>query len=180
MVTGHNSVFLLCLMLMPSAVFADRQADQGHGLVEMQGSIIDTPCAIDVADRNQSIDMSVIPVSQIMRDGQGPTRPFTIRLINCVLTPLKPGQPMVSRFSVTFDGATTNDNLFAVSGEGKGVGLQIADANGNFADPGQPLAGGKLQPGNSNLDYTLRLVSNRQTLRAGTYAATIRFKLDYY
>lgn len=43
MFTGHNSVFLLCLMQMPSAVFADSKACQGHGLVEMQGSIIDIP-----------------------------------------------------------------------------------------------------------------------------------------
>lgn len=180
MVTGHNSVLLLCLMLMPSALFAAWQDEQKYAVVEMQGSIIDTPCAIGLADRNQSIAMPVIPVSQIMRDGQGPDHPFTIRLMNCVLPPLKSGQPAVSRFSVTFDGATTNDNLFAVSGDATGVGLQIADAKGNPADPGQPVAAGKLQPGNSNLDYTLRLVSNRQTLRVGTYTATIRFKLDYY
>lgn len=124
--------------------------------------------------------MSVITVNQIMREGQGPTRPLTIRLINGVLRPLKPGQPIVSRFSVNFDGATTKDNLFAISSEGKGWGLLIADPNRPLTDPGQSLTGGKMQLGNLNLDYTLCLVSNRQTCRAGTYAAAIRFKLDYY
>ncbi len=180
MVAGHNCVFLLCLMLMPCALFATQQIDQGHGLVEMQGSIIDTPCAIDVADRNQSIDMSIIPVSQIMRNGQGPARPFSIKLINCVLAPLETDQPEISRFIVIFEGPTINENAFALSGVGQGVGLQIADAHGHIASPGRPLHAAMLHTGHPNLDYTLRLVSNRQTLRAGSYAATIRFKLDYY
>ncbi len=171
------SIVLLYLLALPATSWA---VDQGSGRVRMQGSIIDTPCAIAVDSRDQSIDMSVLPVEQIMRDGRGPTRPFSIRLVDCVLARDNPNQPDWSTFRVTFDGATTNDSLFAVNGQGRGVGLQIADEGGNIALPGEQMPPGNLRDGNMTLDYTIRLVADRKTLRAGSYRSTIRFKLDYY
>ncbi|QLH64568.1 hypothetical protein [Serratia symbiotica] len=63
--------------------------------------------------------------------------------------------------------------------ESRAVGLQIADTNGNLADPGQPLTVGKLQPSDVNIEYTLCLVNHRQTLLASPYAGIIRSKLGY-
>ncbi|OKB66579.1 pilin [Serratia marcescens] len=154
--------------------------DQGHGRVNMEGSIIDTPCAIDVASRDQTIDMLTLPVGQIIRDGYGPTRPFSIRLVDCALTPMLPNRPDWSHFRVTFDGPTAHDDLFSVSGQARGVGLQIADIAGAIAVPGKPMPASALQVGSMRLDYTLRLVGDHQTLRAGAYRTTIRFKLDYF
>jgi len=51
----------------------------------MQGAVIETACAIDTDSRDQTIDISVMPLTKIIRDGQGLTLPFTIRLVNCVL-----------------------------------------------------------------------------------------------
>ncbi|MGN7915779.1 fimbrial protein [Enterobacter sp. 22466] len=174
----HRGYFIMLffLLTLPAAFWA---AVLGEGRVSMQGSIIDTPCAIAVDSRDQSIDMAVLSVEQIMRDGQGPTRPFSIRLVDCVLAD-NPTQKNSNIFRVTFDGTTTNDNLFAVNGQGRGVGLQIADEGGNIALPGEQMQPGTLHAGNMTLDYTIRLVANHKTLRAGPYHSTIRFKLDYY
>lgn len=171
---------LLYLLILPSVVWANRPAEQGHGRVNMQGSIIDTPCVIDVESRDQSIVMATIPVGLIMRHGQGPTQPFSIRLENCTLTPKLPNKPDWSKFSITFDGPVSDGRLFAVNGEGKGVGLQIADDAGNMVLPRQAQPSSFLQSGTMTLNYTLRLVANHQTLHAGPYRAAIRFKLDYY
>lgn len=166
---------LLTSLSLPAGAF-----NQGHGRVSMKGSIIDTPCAIDVSSLDQTIDMITIPVGQIMRDGYGPEKSFHIRLINCTLSPLLPNRPNWSKFRVTFDGPTTDLGLFSVRGEARGVGLQIADASGVVAVPGEPMPASNLLTGSMRLDYTLRLISNRQTLRAGAYRTTIRFKLDYF
>ncbi len=154
--------------------------DLGHGRVNMQGSIIDTPCAIDVESWDQTIDMKPVPVGQIVRDGYGPEKPFHIRLINCSLPPLKPGAVDRSKFQVTFEGVSTRDNLFSVSGEARGVGLRITDYQGGVAVPGKPMPSRGLLTDKMHLDYTLRLMGNRQSLRPGAYRTTIRFKLDYF
>jgi len=175
---------LYLLALLPIATltagFTVSAAQQGHGSVRMQGSIIDTPCAIEAGSRDQSIDLSVIPVSQIVRDGQGPSKPFTIRLINCTLVPSRPYKSDWSSFRVTFDGSVTDQDLFSVTGDASGVGLQITDVSGNVAIPGQAMAIGLIEPGNMSLDYILRLMPDHHTLRPGTYRSVIRFKMDYY
>ncbi|WP_099707421.1 MULTISPECIES: fimbrial protein [unclassified Erwinia] len=154
--------------------------DHGHGQVSVQGAIIDTPCAIAVESRDQSIVMATLPVTRLLRDGQGPKQVFSIHLINCTLTPALFDQHDWSKFRVTFDGPVSDGSLFALKGEGKGIGLQISDSNGNVALPGQAMPAGLLQPPDMIIRFYLRLVENHQPLRVGSYGATIRFKLDYY
>lgn len=151
----------------------------GWGRVNMEGAIIETPCAIDTDSRDQTIDMSVLPLSQIVRDGQGGVRDFRIRLVNCVLGRIDPSLPDWQRFQVTFDGRAEPGG-FGVSGEARGVALQIADALGHVANPGEALPAVSITPGDKILHYSMRLVSNQQVLRAGEYYSTVRFKLDYY
>ncbi|WPU21985.1 fimbrial protein [Cedecea neteri] len=176
----RKRLFLLMLLIGAGNSPASLVQDQGHGTVSMAGSIIDTPCAIDVPSRDQTIDMATLPLGQIIRDGQGPTSQFSIQLVNCTLTPLLPNRPDWSHFQVTFDGPTVRGNLFSVSGRARGVGLQIADAAGAIAVPGKPMPAYGLQLGDMRLNYTLRLVGDRHSLRAGTYQTTLRFKLDYF
>ncbi|MEE4412055.1 MULTISPECIES: fimbrial protein [unclassified Serratia (in: enterobacteria)] len=154
-------------------------ASQGWGRVNMEGAIIDTACAIAAGSRDQTIDMDTVPVSQIIRDGQGLTRPFTVELINCVLERPDNKLPDWKHFRVTFDG-DADGKLFGVQGEAKGVALQIADSLGNVAIPGGPLPVGDITPGRMLINYSMKLVSNNQPLRAGNYFSTVRFKMDYY
>jgi type 1 fimbria pilin len=39
-------------------------AHQGQGLVNVQGSIVDVPCAIAVSSRDQSIDLAMLPIGK--------------------------------------------------------------------------------------------------------------------
>jgi hypothetical protein len=73
--------FIFAMWACPAA-----KSDTGvQGGVNMQGSIIDTACAIAVDSRDQTIAMGVVPLADIIRDGQGHTQPFSIKLINCVV-----------------------------------------------------------------------------------------------
>lgn len=154
-------------------------SSQGWGRVNMQGAIIDTACAIAAGSRDQVIDMDRVPVADIMRDGQGGSRAFSIELINCVLSRAEKKGADWQYFQVTFDG-NADGGLFGIEGEAKGVGLQIADASGNIARPGSPLPNGDISPGSMRLNYEMRLVANKQPLRAGGYSSSVRFKIDYY
>jgi len=170
-----------CILTLLLSIGSAQAAYQTHnwGRVNMQGTIIDTACAIAAGSREQAIDMERVPVKDIILDGQGITKPFSIELINCVLTRPNNTLPDWNHFQVTFDGETDGE-LFSVQGKAKGIALQISDRRGNIATPGKPLPLGGISSGSMQLNYSLRLVSNNQSLLAGDYFSAIRFKLDYY
>ncbi|HBV9912403.1 TPA: type 1 fimbrial protein [Klebsiella aerogenes] len=152
---------------------------QEHGRVSLRGSIIETPCAIDTQSRDQTVDMGATPVGVIARDGHGAARSFSIRLVNCHLERSDKGQADWRYFRATFDGPSENGQ-FGLHGGARGVSLQLADRDGNIASPGEPLPPGRLISGNQELDYTLRLVGDRQSLLAGDFHTILRFRMDYY
>lgn len=172
------SFMVLFLFAFSSSTLA-KEAMQGNGRVNVQGSIIDTACAIAVESRDQSINMGVIPLADIYRDGQGKGKPFFIELINCVLE--RPSGNVLGwkQFKVTFDG-NADGELFRLQGTAAGVALKITDAGGNVAFPGKSLPSSDIQPGNMLLSYNIRLVANQRALKSGDYSSSIRFKLDYF
>ncbi|MEM6160431.1 fimbrial protein [Erwinia sp. P6884] len=175
----------ICIVsLIPLAVLSQvasaSAAGQGHANVRVQGSIIDTPCAIAAENRDQSIDLSTLPLSTIVNEGVGPEKPFTIKLLNCSPETFAKGHKDWSKFSITFDGKSTTENLFSVSGEASGVGILLTDSSGNVAVPGKAMPQYAIMPDGMSLNYTLRLMANQQRMRAGDYQSTIRFKMDYY
>ncbi|WP_049280651.1 fimbrial protein, partial [Serratia marcescens] len=91
-------------VLLASLAFAPgyaTSAAQGWGKVNMHGAIIDTACAIAAGSRDQTIDMDTLPLGQIIRDGQGMTKPFSIELVNCILERPE-NKPDWKFFQVTF------------------------------------------------------------------------------
>lgn len=149
----------------------------GRGRVNMQGAITDSACAIAVNSREQVIDVHTVPLADIRRDGQGTSQSFSIDLVNCIFT--RPGKADRKQFQVTFDGEA-DGALFGVQGEAAGVGLQIADPQGNIALPGQPMPAGNIPSGSLRLNYTLKLVANNRPLKSGGYSSFVRFRLDYF
>ena len=176
----HNTALIIvapCLLSLFLSVAQATDAIAGWGRVNMQGAIIDTACAIAVESREQTIDMDTVPLADIIRDGQGRSKPFSIDLINCITE--RPGKEDWKQFQVTFDGEREGD-LFGVNGDASGVGLQIIDAGGNIATPGHALPLMDVTPGDRQLNYTLKLVANSHALKAGDYFSSIRFRLDYF
>lgn len=154
-------------------------AQQGKGLVNMQGAIVDTACSIDTGDREQSINMGSLPLAEISAKGKGIPHAFSIRLTDCVLERSNPRLADWKKFQITFDGSA-NGALFSLLGKASGVDLRISDADGHIALAGQALPAQMLIAGDMRMDYFLTLVRNHQPLVAGNYFTTIRFKLDYF
>lgn len=172
-------VFVVFSCLLSPVVTATALTNQpaSWGRVNMQGAIIDTPCAIAVDSREQVIDMGMLPLADIVRDGQGQLHPFSIELVDCLL--LRPGLHEWKQFQVTFDG-DAEGAFFGVQGEASGVALTIRDGAGRRAMPGKAMLPLDIEPGDMRLDYTLGLVANHRALRPGHYTSAIRFKLDYF
>ncbi|OAH32771.1 fimbrial protein [Serratia marcescens] len=174
-----RTVLVVFSCLLSPAVVQAAPAPQlaGWGRVNMQGAIIDTPCAIAVDSREQVIDMGTFPLADIVRDGEGRTRPFSIVLVDCLQQ--RSGLHEWKQFQVTFDG-DAEGALFGVQGEASGVALAIRDRAGRRALPGQAMVPMNIVPGDMRLDYTLSLVANHQALKSGHYTSAIRFRLDYF
>ncbi|WP_174508670.1 fimbrial protein [Klebsiella oxytoca] len=158
---------------------ASSAGSMSEGHVSMEGTIVETPCAIDVGGRDQSLSMGTMPLSQLIRDGRGPKKNFSIRLVNCVLARIDPTKPYWQRFMVTFDGDNDRGH-FGLTGEARGVALMIHDITGVRALPGATMPSRFIVPEEMQLRYTLSLVGNQQTLHVGNYRSAIRFRIDYY
>ncbi|HDN2510915.1 fimbrial protein [Providencia vermicola] len=176
-------VMVLSGIMFAPIVSAQNQISRAQGpfegTVTMGGSIIETPCAIDADSRDQSVSITTVPVSQIIHDRESPVRNFSIRLINCVLTPVTPGTPNWQTFNITFDGPTDGRN-FDVFGHANGLSVKISDADGNVAIPGKAMPDLPIKAGETTLHYNVRVVPNNKRLKPGNYQTTIRFKMDYY
>ncbi len=159
------------------AVFS---AHQGEGAVFIRGEVLYTPCAIDLDSRDQTIDMGETPIAEIAARGYGPSRDFTVRLLNCLMLP-RPGHSQYDSeyYQITFEPMTGTER-FAIRGEAQGVELAIRDTDGNLALPGIAFPAKEVTAGSINLNYSLQLVSNGQPLKSGDYQSLIRFRMDYY
>lgn len=164
-------ILVVCSLIITFKVYAQNS-------VKMKGSIIETACAIELDSQDQTIDMGSVPISHIIRDGQGPSRYFAIRLVSCALE--NPNYtPKGQYFQITFDGPHSQ-GLFHIQGQAEGVGVQIKrHDNGEVIIPGKSMIEKILNPGSQDLTYQLLLISNRNPLISGGYTSQIRFKLDY-
>lgn len=176
--SAHFILMFSLMFIMATHSVQAMQPVQGWGRVNMQGAIIDTACTITVDSRDQTIDMDVVPLADIIRDGHGRVQSFNIELVNCEL---KRAGELSDRkqFQITFDGDADGD-FFDVRGAASGVAIQIMDKNGNIAIPGNPLPMENISLSDMQLRYAIKLIANNRALKVGEYFSSIRFKLDYF
>lgn len=67
-----------------------------HGKVNMQGSILESACSININSQYQDILLKTIPVGELLHNNNGPMTPLDIKLVNCS------NLPGEYRFRVTF------------------------------------------------------------------------------
>lgn len=180
-----NVLLVSCIplfaLLMSLYSYSAVAKDQGHGTVTMNGAIIDSACSVDTNSRYQTIDMLSQPISEIISEGSGLSRPFSIKLINCQLSRTEShhqGESW-SYFQVTFDGEN-DSSIFGLTGDAQGVALEISDEYGNVATPGIPMPSNNIEEGSMEMKYKMRLMGNREPLKSGEYHTTVRYKIDYY
>ncbi|EBN7971169.1 type 1 fimbrial protein [Salmonella enterica] len=150
-----------------------------HGRATFSGEVIVPACVLAMEDAWQAIDMGETPLREMQRFAS-PEKRFQIRLRECELAGTGKRVFTGSRIRVTFDGVRDETpDRFSTSGDAKGVALQILDDQGYIARAGEVMPAQMLSGNEQGLDYTLRLVRNQEVLSAGSYYASIRFRVDY-
>ncbi|NBM87958.1 type 1 fimbrial protein [Proteus sp. G2661] len=168
---------ILTLLMLTNTAKSLSNHTIAWGKVSMHGSIVETACAIEMDNREQTVDMQAIPISLLARNGKGIAYSFKIKLINCTQERLNPRLSPWQAFSVTFDGIP-DGQLLQVEGTAKGAGLQIIDEWGNIAELGRPMP--LVKQISQELNYTINLLLNNSPLQAGAFRSVARFKMDYY
>lgn len=152
-------------------------ADQGHGSVQFQGSIIDAPCSITSDTANQTVDLGDV-ANSALKSGQTSTpKTFEIKLDQCDTSTLNTVQ-------ATFTGGTdTNDNsLLALNGDAKGAGIAIEDSSSALVkfDGKTPTSSQTLQDGSNTLTFTAYVKSDGASeVIPGQFTSTANFSLKY-
>lgn len=155
-------------------------ATHGHGRVQIQGTILDTACAISTGDADQSIDLGTLSASDLLTNNRGPAVLFTVHLVNCVLNGGDvQGQDHWKDVRITFDGIPDSPHRFALQGKGRGEALVIANESGNEAQPGEAMPATGITPGSMALHYRLWLTPDHHALRPGRFYTTLRYFMEY-
>lgn len=151
-----------------------------YGRASFKGQVIAPACTLAMEDTWQAIDMGDTPVRDLQDSFAGPEKKFRLRLRNCELAGTGKRVYTASRVRVTFDGLQgETPDKFSLTGQAEGINLQILDNQGYPARVGKVMPPLLLNGNEDGLDYTLRVVRNGQSLKAGDYYAALRFKVDY-
>ncbi len=175
---------LIASLLIPKAVASDVKQDknmhQRFGVLNLSGSILEPSCTIAAGSGEQVIPLTIVSIPMLETEGQGPIEYFSIRLTECTLIEQKGQEADNPRFIATFEGPSSENGNFALSGEARGASLAIADRYGRRAIPGKPLPPVGIDSKSMALLYQARIVKNNEIPKAGNYRTTLRFKLEYY
>ncbi|MGQ3664455.1 fimbrial protein [Citrobacter braakii] len=152
-------------------------ADQGHGTVTFEGSIVDAPCSINSDSVDQTVQLGQVAASSLEDGGTSTPAKFSIKLGGCDVTTITDG------VSITFTGnadATTADNLaFGAGSSAKGASIALADGEGKVIPLGttsDPIA---LNGGDNTLNFQAYLVGGTASVTPGSFTSVTNFTLAY-
>jgi major pilin subunit PapA len=167
---------------------------QGNGEIMFKGSVIKAPCGLapGMDGDNQNIDLGQISDAQLMNVGYSAPKAFQIKLIGCDFTPANPAKALQNKVNVRFDGMSTSDTdgYLGVSGDAKGVAINLLDAKNQQIKIGSTSSNYTLHSGDNTLQFSAQLVKlpnikkedgkdGNVAIVAGTYNAITNFALTY-
>ncbi|WP_312983810.1 fimbrial protein [Atlantibacter sp.] len=175
---SFKKLALASVMSLVLASGAASAKDQGHGVINFSGSIIDAPCSINPDDDNQDVDLGQISNVALESDSNAGTstpREFKIRLEKCSLGTIK-------TVTTTFTGSAgvVPDSL-GIAGTAKGASIILTDGGNAQIKLGQPTAPHVLQDGNNTLLFTAYLQGDgaAATIVPGDFTSIADFTLAY-
>ena len=152
--------------------FGANAANQGQGIVNFKGTVIDAPCGIAPESADQSIDFGQISKSHLNGDGISVKKDLNIKLVNC-----EPGKNV----AVTFTGATVSGAATELGTAGDtGTAVVISGQDGKPVSFGTEGAPQSLKEGENTLHYTSWVKkATGGTVKEGDFTAVANFNLTY-
>ncbi|HAN8777297.1 TPA: type 1 fimbrial protein [Escherichia coli] len=158
---------------------ANNAANQGQGVVNFKGSVINAPCGIAPESVDQTIDFGQISKAHLNNDGQSIQKPVDIKLVNCDFSD---GSAPNKTVEVQFTGTTE------AGGAGTDLGLsrtnaiiRMAAQDGTLVtfDGSAKTNATKLMDGNNTLHYQAWVQKGQKPVEEGEFSAVANFALTY-
>ncbi|HBC5730616.1 TPA: type 1 fimbrial protein [Escherichia coli] len=152
--------------------FGANAANQGQGVVNFKGTVIDSPCGIAPESADQSIDFGQISKSHLENDGISVKKDLSIKLVNC-----EPNNTV----KVTFTGATIDGAVNELGTAGNtGTAVVISGQDGKLVQFGSEGAAQSLKEGENTLHYSSWVKkATGGTVKEGDFTAVANFNLTY-
>lgn len=160
------------IVTMTLVSFGVNAANQGQGIVNFKGTVINAPCGIAPESADQSIDFGQISKSHLNAEGISVKKNLDIKLVNC-----EPNKSV----EVTFTGATIAGATTELGTAGDtGTAVVISGQDGKLVAFGTKGAAQSLQEGDNTLRYSswVKKATNG-TVKEGDFTAVANFNLTY-
>lgn len=151
---------------------AANTANQGQGVVNFKGTVINAPCGIAPEAADQSIDFGQISKSHLDANGISVKKNLSIKLVNC-----EPDKSV----AVTFTGGTIAGAQTELGTAGDtGTAVVISGQDGKLVSFGTAGAAQKLKTGDNVLNYSSWVKkATGGTVKEGDFSAVANFNLTY-
>jgi len=197
---------MLCALLM-AGMACSVQATSGrqdmsnvsgeYGNVRFHGRVFVSPCVLDMASRDQTIDLGDISASRFRQGGDRSDPVLVTLYLNGCLKgsghTLRdfPGQTSempelaystVERgvsMTMMAEGAPENSDLGRIRGDVRGAGIRLLTERKQLIHLNQPQRMWILKPGDNAIHFLAALESFGQEVTAGEFNGLVRLKLEY-
>ncbi|MDQ8061171.1 fimbrial protein [Escherichia coli] len=152
-------------------------ANQGQGVVNFKGTVIDAPCGIAPESADQTIDFGQISKTHLENSGISVKKDVDIKLVNCDLSG---GEKKVK---VTFSGRSLGDGTELGTAGNTGTAIKMSAADGSFVkfDGATSVGSYNLKTGDNTMRYSawVQKASTASSVTEGAFTAVANFNLTY-
>lgn len=155
--------------------------NQGQGVVNFKGTVIDAPCGIAPESADQTIDFGQISKAQLTNGGTSQHKNVDIKLVNCDLEGAQKTVTITFSGSNVTGGQSQSDEL-GTSGK-TGTVIKMSTAAGDFVkfDGATPAGTYNLKAGDNTMRYSawVQKATGKDAVTEGDFAAVANFNLTY-
>ncbi|HEM6846534.1 type 1 fimbrial protein [Providencia rettgeri] len=164
-----NVFYLVIVFFIPQLTFS-KDTD-----IHFYGTLISEPCTLSLDSEEQLIDFGPIIKSTFNNNTVAAKRNVNITLNGCDIS--------ISKFvKFTFHGDKFSDNeeLFAVTGEAKGIAIKLISEDGDNISPDVPMSDIELSSGTNQLNIEAMLVGyDLSKISTGSFSSVVTFSMSY-
>ncbi|EKT57789.1 fimbrial protein [Providencia rettgeri] len=141
-----------------------------YNTVRIKGTIFESPCSISPDDAYQTIDMGIIPIKEIEKNGKSKTKNINIKLINCQL---KNNQNNLIK--ITLYGMQNANNQLNKNG----INLIIQDNNGSIIKSETTQYELPLSQRDMNISYDMYMIKSNKLIFSGDFNINLTMVVGY-
>lgn len=167
-----KSILAASIVIALSSINA--YANQGSGVINFSGSVINAPCGISPVSDDQAIDFGQISKTHLSTGGNSEQQSLDIKLVNCDITELANG------VKATFTGNTVSGTNTELNTTGTTNTAIVINGYGSNVIYGTPTDSIKLNDGSNILHFTSwAKQATGGTVSEGDFTAVANFNLTY-